>query len=114
MEASFAGDHPPTVTSKIFLSLNTTSNLTISASSKTSVSTHWIPQASSDPPIVNPFKMNGPPSARVIDLNISNIQQLPNRIQDMIKKFFVENRGLLLPYYQEANISRIRKSISYF
>jgi hypothetical protein len=38
---------------------------------------------------VNPFKTNGPPSGKTIDLNDSDIQQLPTEVQDMIKRHFV-------------------------
>ena len=40
---------------------------------------------------VNPFKTNGPPSGKTIDLNDSDIQTLPKDVQDMIKRHFVDD-----------------------
>lgn len=41
------------------------------------------------PKLVNPFKTNGPPSGKTIDLNDSDIQHLHIEVQGMIKRHFV-------------------------
>ena len=42
---------------------------------------------------VDPFRTNGPPSARTIDLTTREVNTLPKYVQNLIRRFFVPHKG---------------------